>query len=154
MWRIFKDLARMAVCSHLHYLLNKYVNWFFLTDLSSCPVSVISAISAKYKVTFALSGELISVIGMVMGYVISYRLSSGYERYSTARDAWTTMMRTIRSMSRLVWIHIPLRLTFDSKRSRDTAIAEARQVMKEKRMALDLMEGYDFCIQMQARVHI
>ena len=113
---------------------------------------VISGIAVKYKVSFAVSGELITVIGVVIGYVISYRLTSGYERYSGGRDAWSVMMRTIRSLSRLIWIHIPLRLTFDANRSRETAIEEAKQVMKEKRLALDLIEGYAFALTYQGYI--
>ena len=44
-------------------------------------------------------------------------------------------------MSRLIWIHVPLRVTFDGDRSREAMIEEAKQVMKEKKLALDLIEG-------------
>lgn len=75
-----------------------------------------------------------------------------YDRYWTGRSAWSDIMRNARTFTRLVWFHVPLRL---SPRTDAETAAEARGerlqmrprkevgvVMREKRMALDLVDGF------------
>ena len=70
-----------------------------------------------------------------------------YSHYWLGRTCWSDMMRNARGMSRVIWFHVPPRLSpFTaeeiaqgmSQRSQD----EMLKVMAEKRMALDLIEGY------------
>ena len=74
--------------------------------------------------------------------------SASYDRYWTGRTAWSDVMRTTRTLTRLIWFHVPLRLTpktTDEIGSGDMATrstAEVRKVMKEKNMAIDLVNGY------------
>ncbi|KAJ6537393.1 Bestrophin, RFP-TM, chloride channel-domain-containing protein [Mycena vulgaris] len=88
---------------------------------------------------------MLTVMGVVIGFVISYRAMSGYDRYWMGRTAWTDIIRNARTTSRLIWYHVPLRL---SPRTTDEAIGARRppqemlKVMAEKRMALDLVEGF------------
>lgn len=47
-------------------------------------------------------------------------------------------MRNLRTLSRLVWFHVPARLTT----SKDGVTAEdVERVLEEKKVALDLIEG-------------
>ncbi len=77
--------------------------------------------------------------------MISYRASSGYDRYYQGRTAWSDIARTSRAFSRLIWIHIPLKIAaaqIDATgKHADTEVSVARRVMAEKRVALDLVEG-------------
>ena len=86
-----------------------------------------------------------SCAGVVIGFVISYRASSGYDRYYQGRTAWSDLARTSRTFSRLIWIHVPLKIATAqvdaSGKQPDTGVAIARRVMAEKRVALDLLEG-------------
>ncbi|KAJ7839936.1 Bestrophin, RFP-TM, chloride channel-domain-containing protein [Mycena olivaceomarginata] len=66
---------------------------------------------------------MLTVMGVVIGFVISYRAMSGYDRYWMGRTAWTDVIRNARTMARLIWYH------------------EMGKVMAEKRMALDLVEA-------------
>ena len=68
------------------------------------------------------------------------------------RTSWSDMVRNARGMSRIIWYHVPPRVsprTPDeiaegiSKRSKE----EMLKVMAEKRMALDLIEGYVVMVQ-------
>jgi ion channel-forming bestrophin family protein len=83
---------------------------------------------------------------VVIGFVISYRAMSGYDRYWMGRTAWSDVMRNSRTISRLVWFHVPPRLT--PKTPEEVAsgqvvrpAAEMGKVMAEKRVALDLIVG-------------
>ncbi|KAJ7264537.1 hypothetical protein B0H12DRAFT_1230726 [Mycena haematopus] len=60
---------------------------------------------------------MLTVMGVVIGFVISYRAMSGYDRYWMGRTAWTDVIRNARTM-------------------------EMAKVMAEKYMALDLVEAF------------
>lgn len=68
------------------------------------------------------------------------------------RTSWSDMVRNARGISRIIWFHVPPRVsprTPDeiaqgvSKRSEE----EMLKVMAEKRMALDLIEGFASFLQ-------
>ncbi|KIJ63484.1 hypothetical protein HYDPIDRAFT_92362 [Hydnomerulius pinastri MD-312] len=98
-------------------------------------------LSLKTKYDLSIPSVMLTVLGVVIGFVISYRASSGYDRYWLGRSGWCDVTRTARAMGRLVWFHVPLR--FGPK---DTnAIVqedEVLAVMTEKKLALDLIEAY------------
>jgi ion channel-forming bestrophin family protein len=83
---------------------------------------------------------------VVIGFVISYRALSGYERYWMGRTVWSDIIRNCRTAGRVVWYHIPARLS--PKTAHETELGhiertpdELLKAMAEKRMALDLVEG-------------
>jgi hypothetical protein len=55
------------------------------------------------------------------------------------RTAWADVVRNARTMGRLIWYHVPLRLTPGANANRNPQ--ELAKVMAEKRMALDLVEA-------------
>ncbi|KAJ6496406.1 UPF0187-domain-containing protein [Mycena sanguinolenta] len=83
---------------------------------------------------------MLTVMGVVIGFVISYRAMSGYDRYWMGRTAWTDVIRNSRTMGRLIWYHVPPRLTPGANPNRSTQ--EMAKVMAEKSMALDLIEAF------------
>ena len=69
-----------------------------------------------------------------------------YDRYWMGKTAWGDVVRNARTLSRLIWFHVPLRLT--PKTAEETAsgkvnrpVSELNKIMAEKRMAMDLIEG-------------
>ncbi|KAF7301067.1 hypothetical protein MIND_00670600 [Mycena indigotica] len=89
--------------------------------------------------TIEIPNAMLTVLGVVIGFVISYRASSGYDRYWMGRSAWSDVIRNSRTMGRLIWYHIPPRLTPGPG---ERSAHEYAKVMAEKRMALDLIEAY------------
>jgi ion channel-forming bestrophin family protein len=79
--------------------------------------------------------------GVVIGFVISYRASSAYDLYTVGRTAWSDVVKNTRTLMRLIWFHVPLRLTPKGFPDRLASGEEIDTVMKEKRVALDLLEG-------------
>ncbi len=46
-------------------------------------------------------------IGTVLGFVISYRTTSSFERYNEGRKYWSQIVYATRTISRLIWFHVP-----------------------------------------------
>ncbi|KAJ7617111.1 UPF0187-domain-containing protein [Roridomyces roridus] len=92
---------------------------------------------------------MLTVMGVVIGFVISYRASSGYDRYWLGRTAWADVIRNVRTTGRLVWYHIPPRLTPGPLAGRSPQ--EMGKVMAEKRMALDLLEAFAVALKHHLR---
>ena len=55
------------------------------------------------------------------------------------RVSWSDIIKNSRTLCRLIWIHAPLRM---SKGSSPSALNEAEACMREKQLALDLIEAY------------
>jgi hypothetical protein len=91
-------------------------------------------------------------IGVVIGFIISYRASGGYERYWLGRTYWSDLVRNVRTMARLIWFHVPPRLTPRRPEEEvgciDRPQEEMMQVMDEKMTSLDLLEGCVPCIHL------
>ncbi|KAH8110414.1 Bestrophin, RFP-TM, chloride channel-domain-containing protein [Phellopilus nigrolimitatus] len=110
--------------------------------------AVVTTVSLTTRYYLAVPPVLITVLGVVIGFVIAYRASSGYDRYWTGRCCWSDLMKTSRTMSRLIWIHVPLRVRKESEYYYDDDDEDpkfkndARHVLREKRLALDLLEGF------------
>jgi putative membrane protein len=46
-------------------------------------------------------------IGTVLGFVISYRTTSSFERYNEGRKYWSQIIYASRTLARLIWFHVP-----------------------------------------------
>jgi putative membrane protein len=63
------------------------------------------------------------------------------------RVCWSDLIRNTRTMSRLIWFHVPPLFTPKTPQEiasgkADRGPEEIAKVMAEKRLALDLIEGY------------
>lgn len=46
-------------------------------------------------------------IGTVLGFVISYRTTSSFERYNEGRKYWSQIILASRTLARAIWFHVP-----------------------------------------------
>lgn len=46
------------------------------------------------------------MLGFVVAFGLSFRCSTGYERYSEGRKYWAQLTLTTRNLARLIWIHV------------------------------------------------
>lgn len=93
-------------------------------------------------------------VGTILGFIISYRTSSSFERYNEGRKLWAQIIKASRSMSRIIWFHVPS----ESLRSDQIAIVigwsdnpplpgerfdqtKARTLI-EKKTAINLLEAF------------
>jgi predicted membrane chloride channel (bestrophin family) len=68
---------------------------------------VITFIHKKHVKNLSIQSTLMNVLGTVLGFVISYRSSSAFDRYNEGRKYWSQIVYNIRMFSRTVWFHIP-----------------------------------------------
>ncbi|KII87025.1 hypothetical protein PLICRDRAFT_242552 [Plicaturopsis crispa FD-325 SS-3] len=106
--------------------------------------AVVVSLSLTTNFDLRIQPVLLTVLGVVIGFVISYRASSGYDRYWMGRSSWSDVVRNVRTFARLAWMHVPPRLESQHPENMTTEEREreAIKVMAEKRIALDLLEGF------------
>ncbi|KAI0057278.1 UPF0187-domain-containing protein [Artomyces pyxidatus] len=108
--------------------------------------TAVTLASMRTNLYLGIPSVMLTVLGVVIGFVISYRASSGYDRYWMGRSSWSDLMRNARTLTRLIWFHVPLRLTPKTPEETNNPaprnVEEIRKIMKEKRAALDLIEGF------------
>ncbi|ORX83203.1 UPF0187-domain-containing protein [Basidiobolus meristosporus CBS 931.73] len=54
-----------------------------------------------------MSTSIISVLSMVTGLLLAFRLNNAYERYASGRIQWSTLTTTIRNFTRMIWFFTP-----------------------------------------------
>lgn len=69
--------------------------------------TMVTLISEKIK-DLGVSNQLLTVVGTVLGLVISFRTSSAYERYQDGRKMWTNIITASRNLAQQIWLHIPV----------------------------------------------
>ncbi|KAI0077244.1 UPF0187-domain-containing protein [Panus rudis PR-1116 ss-1] len=126
--------------------------------------AVVVSISMKTRFDLSIPNVMLTVLGVVIGFVISYRAISGYDRYWQGRSASSDIMRSSRTFGRLIWFHVPLRPMIstpdtdpgktDKGKDQDKEIHELRHVMAEKYLALDLVEAFSVAVKHHLRGEI
>lgn len=109
--------------------------------------AAVVSMSLETRVRLALPPVLLTVLGVVIGFVISYRAMTGYDRYWMGRSSWADIIRNARAMGRIIWYHVPPYLTVERSGGKEEMIL----VMKEKRMALDLVEAFAVAVKHHLR---
>ncbi|KAG9098537.1 hypothetical protein FRC06_006244 [Ceratobasidium sp. 370] len=92
----------------------------------------------------SIQPTLLTVLGTVLGFVISYRTSSSFERYNEGRRLWSTIILASRTFSRTVWFHVPD--TPVTAKPEDATEARARNLI-EKRTAINLVEAFSVAVK-------
>ncbi|PPR04269.1 hypothetical protein CVT26_004059 [Gymnopilus dilepis] len=108
---------------------------------------VVVTMSLQDIIHLEIPSVMLTVLGVVIGFVISYRASSGYDRYWMGRSYWGDVIRNTRTLGRLIWFHVPPRVSPKTAEEIQSGTLqrseeEMNKVMAEKRMALDLLEGF------------
>jgi predicted membrane chloride channel (bestrophin family) len=69
--------------------------------------TMVTCVHQLTSTTLSFSNELLTVLGLVLGLVISFRTSSAYERYQDGRKMWSNVITTSRNLAQQFWLHIP-----------------------------------------------
>ncbi|KAG9020719.1 hypothetical protein FRB95_003601, partial [Tulasnella sp. JGI-2019a] len=109
--------------------------------------TLVVGVSHETRFNLAINNSLLIVMGVVIGFVISYRTSVGADRYSQGRTMWGDVIKNCRGLSRLVWLHIPLKLASD----KEATLEEMKQVLAEKQVALTLIEAFAVALKHHLR---
>ncbi|KAI0049357.1 UPF0187-domain-containing protein [Auriscalpium vulgare] len=107
----------------------------------STAISVISHTTRN----LGIQPTLLTVLGTVLGFVISYRTTSSFERYNEGRRLWSQIILGSRTMARLVWFHVPEAMDLGQP---NMSIDERRaRVMIEKKTVINLIEAFAVAVK-------
>ncbi|KAF8970106.1 Bestrophin, RFP-TM, chloride channel-domain-containing protein [Flammula alnicola] len=101
--------------------------------------TLISLVSEKTSVDLGVSNQLLTVLGLVLGLVISFRTSSAYERYQDGRKMWTNIMVASKNLGQMIWIHVPVDRIFPAGTNESMT---PLQVAIEKKTMINLVQAF------------
>ncbi|KAG6918810.1 hypothetical protein DXG01_011562 [Tephrocybe rancida] len=81
---------------------------------------------------------LLTVVGTVLGFVVSYRTTSSFERYNEGRRLWSQVILASRTFARTAWFHVPDQPA-TAKATKDEMAARS---LVERKSAINLLEAY------------
>ncbi|KAI9064729.1 UPF0187-domain-containing protein [Trametes sanguinea] len=89
----------------------------------------------------AIQPTLLTVIGTVLGFVISYRTTASFERYNEGRRLWSQIILGSRTLARTIWFHVPETMPA-SKDDPSTPEQRKARVLIEKKTVINLIEAF------------
>lgn len=139
------SVRRSGSAKHLFNLLLAtafFQCWQYILGFSLWATAIV-LIQKFGKVDISIQPTLLTVLGTVLGFVISYRTSSSFERYNEGRRYWSTIIYNSRTFARTVWFHVPdiavvVGETEDEKRAR---------TLVEKKTVLNLTEAFAVAVK-------
>ncbi|KAG8935164.1 hypothetical protein FRC01_007397 [Tulasnella sp. 417] len=90
----------------------------------------------------SIQTTLITVFGTVLGFVISYRTSSSFERYNEGRRYWSSIVYGSRVLARTIWFHVPY---VDVPQDKMADMRAATVI--EKKSAINLIEAFAVAVK-------
>nr|CAG8441350.1 9854_t:CDS:2 [Entrophospora candida] len=114
-------------------LLNVLSSAIFITAFSA----VIVVLFQMSPVKLAIPISLITVLGLVVGLLLTYRTNTAYDRYWEGRKLWSTMVTSIRNLTRCIWVHI------DDDNDEN--------VKSEKKAAINLLASFAVAVKHELR---
>lgn len=113
----------------------------FFTGIGAMVTCVCKFTSTK----LSFNPQLLTVLGTVLGLVISFRTTSAYDRYWEGRKLWTTISLSSRNLANLIWIHVP---TDRSSKSPTPLPKDAKlKVMIEKSSMINLVQAFSVSVK-------
>lgn len=105
--------------------------------------TMVTLVSELTKHQLSVNNGMLSVLGTVLGLVISFRTSSAYERYQEGRKLWTAIQITSRNVAQLIWIHIPDDRSDYPKYKHQTLL----QNIIEKKSMVNLVQAFSVALK-------
>ncbi|KAJ7243190.1 UPF0187-domain-containing protein [Mycena haematopus] len=106
-------------------------------------IATMVALITKQKIhDLAVSSSLLTVLGTVLGLVISFRTSSAYERYQEGRKMWTNITIASRNIAQIIWIHVPVD-RIDKDKNQMTTV----QSVIEKKSMINLVQAFSVSVK-------
>ncbi|OSD07776.1 UPF0187-domain-containing protein [Trametes coccinea BRFM310] len=111
----------------------------FFTGVATM-VTLVSEMT-RHKLEF--SNAMLTVLGTVLGLVISFRTSSAYERYMEGRKLWTNIAIASRNLAQYIWVHVPFERV-DKQTKQQKSVLE---VTIEKKSMVNLVQAYSVAVK-------
>ncbi|KAF9448593.1 UPF0187-domain-containing protein [Macrolepiota fuliginosa MF-IS2] len=104
---------------------------------------MVSLVSKLTETKLGVNSQLLTVLGTVLGLVISFRTSSAYERYQDGRKMWTNIGVASRNLAQMLWIHSPTDRS-DKPACKGQTILEATI---EKKTMINLIQAFSVSVK-------
>ncbi|KAJ8519419.1 hypothetical protein ONZ45_g3612 [Pleurotus djamor] len=101
--------------------------------------TMVYLVSRFTSADLSMSNGLLTVLGTVLGLVISFRTSTAYERYQDGRKMWTNINIASRNLAQLIWIHIPT--------ARPNTTRTELQTIIEKKTMVNLVQAFSVAVK-------
>ncbi|KAF9041401.1 Bestrophin, RFP-TM, chloride channel-domain-containing protein [Panaeolus papilionaceus] len=109
----------------------------------TCMAAVVTLVSKKTSVNLGVSNQLLTVLGLVLGLVISFRTSSAYERYQDGRKMWSNIIVASKNLAQMIWIHVPV----ERKDVEGEEPWTKMDVIIEKKSMVNLVQAYSVSVK-------
>lgn len=76
-------------------------------DISTQPTLLIVYVRMYLSATRAIDGLDAHRFGVAVGFIISYRTSSSFDRYNEGRRYWSQIIHNSRVLSEAIWFMVP-----------------------------------------------
>ncbi|TBU31498.1 Bestrophin, RFP-TM, chloride channel-domain-containing protein [Dichomitus squalens] len=96
--------------------------------------------------SLAISPTLLTVIGTVLGFVVSYRTTASFERYNEGRRLWSQIVLGSRTLARTIWFHVPETMP-SAKDDPSTLEQRKARVLIEKKTVINLIEAFGVAVK-------
>ncbi|PFH51581.1 hypothetical protein AMATHDRAFT_74791 [Amanita thiersii Skay4041] len=115
--------------------------WHILVLFSAWSTLITVLNSQGYRLH--IQATLLTVLGTVLGFVISYRTTSSFERYNEGRRLWSLIIYSSRAFARTVWFHVP-----DPESADKAAMEDAKmRALIEKKTVINLLEAFAVAVK-------
>ncbi|KAL4080124.1 Bestrophin, RFP-TM, chloride channel-domain-containing protein [Scleroderma yunnanense] len=103
----------------------------------------------NYVWSVALQSTLLTVLGTVLGFVISFGTTSSYDRHNEARKLWSRMFFATRTFARVVWFHVPENAVGVKMEPNDQNLLDKckAETLVEKKTVINLLEAYAVAVK-------
>ncbi|CAL1709226.1 unnamed protein product [Somion occarium] len=108
---------------------------------------MVTLVSSLTETSLAISSQMLTVLGTVLGLVISFRTSTAYERFSEGRKLWTNISIASRNLAQIIWLHVP----FDRVDKATGNKKPMLEVMIEKKSMINLIQAFSVAVKHSLR---
>ncbi|KAM5540142.1 hypothetical protein V8D89_006282 [Ganoderma adspersum] len=109
------------------------------------PLFFVSLVSDLTPHKLSFPNVMLTVLGTVLGLVISFRTSPAYERYMDGSKLWTTIIVCSHNLAHIIWIHVPSERT-DSDTETKHPKSEL-EITIEKKSMINLVQAVSVAIK-------
>lgn len=126
---------------HLFFATAFFQSWQYIVGFSIWATGIV--LICKHVHDISIQPTLLTVLGTVLGFIISYRTSSSFERYNEGRRYWSTIIYNTRTLSRTIWFHVSDVGVADG----ETDDEKRARTLVEKKTVLNLIEAFSVAVK-------
>ncbi|KIY42932.1 hypothetical protein FISHEDRAFT_54452, partial [Fistulina hepatica ATCC 64428] len=128
----FETVLAMAIWNCWHIILC-YAVW----------ITVVTVLYMRGWKWIAIPNTLLTVLGTVLGFVVTGRAGQSFQRYNEGRKLWAAIILSSRTFVRTLWFQVSNKLPLDGMSEEEQ---KARALM-EKKTIVNLVEAYSVAIK-------